>query len=394
MLVKSSVLAMSIASALVFWVTFAYAACPGSPLVNGTIANADQVMGWLDCKAPLDSAALTGNVSINAASSTALTANTGSGWSLMAHGDYATFLDPSGARGITMVTAINATRLYSDFWTDSSANPLLLGAVPNISAVNIWPSGNVGVGIVDPSNARLSILGSGIGNGLPTNSGVTVAGNLRINDRSNIAIDVGQYNPPNIAAAWIQVHDSTNQAVNYPLVLQLNGGGVGIGTIAPAQRLDVAGTIRQSGCTTAGTLAVNGSGDIICSSDARLKNILGDYKGGLNTLAQIIPKLFTFKQTRVDPKETFVHAGFIAQNVKAAIPQASARQRDGYYSLDTTAILAASVNAIKQLRAMNESQAVEIKQLRSRLGKLEHAMASASFRQARQAKLERDVAKN
>ena len=38
----------------------------------------------------------------------------------------------------------------------------------------------------------------------------------------------------------------------------------------------------------------------------------------------------------------------------ATIPQAVARQHNGYYSLDTTAILAASVNAIKELKAAND----------------------------------------
>jgi hypothetical protein len=142
------------------------------------------------------------------------------------------------------------------------------------------------------------------------------------------------------------------------------GSGVGIGTSTPGQKLDVAGTIRQSGCTTAGTLAVNGSGDIICSSDARLKNVQGRYMDGLKAIARLQPVLFTYKPTRANPTETFVHAGFIAQEVKAAIPQASARQRDGYYSLDTTAVLAASVNALKELKAESDSQRLEITQLR------------------------------
>ncbi len=119
------------------------------------------------------------------------------------------------------------------------------------------------------------------------------------------------------------------------------GGNGGIGTASPATALHVVGTIRQTSCTTAGTLSANASGDIICTSDARLKNILGDYTTGLDALLRITPKLFTYRTTAHNPVETFVHAGFIAQNVMAVIPQASARQRDGYYSLDTTAVLAA-----------------------------------------------------
>jgi hypothetical protein len=146
--------------------------------------------------------------------------------------------------------------------------------------------------------------------------------------------------------------------------LQLDGNNVGIGTVSPGQKLDVAGTIRQSNCTTAGTLSTNASGDIICTSDARLKNVLGDYAGGLDAITRITPQRFTYKPTSNNPIETFVHAGFIAQNVKDVIPEAVAMQRSGYYSLDTTAILAAAVNAIKQLKAANENQAAEIRGLR------------------------------
>ncbi len=125
-------------------------------------------------------------------------------------------------------------------------------------------------------------------------------------------------------------------------------GNVGIGTASPAQTLDVVGTIRQSSCKSA-TLSADAAGDIICTSDARLKNILGDYQNGLEALSRITPKLFTYKSTPAD-SETFVHAGFIAQNVKEAIPQAVNVQDSGYYSLDTTAILAAVVNGVNDLR--------------------------------------------
>ncbi|MBC8037211.1 MAG: tail fiber domain-containing protein [Rhizobiales bacterium] len=142
-------------------------------------------------------------------------------------------------------------------------------------------------------------------------------------------------------------------------------GSLGIGTASPGQKLDVVGTIRQSNCTTAGTLSTNASGDIICTSDARLKNVLGDYDNGLDAVTRLTPRRFTYKPTKNNPVETFVHAGFIAQEVRAVIPQAVAVQRNGYLSLDTTAILAASVNAIKELKAANYRQAGELARLRA-----------------------------
>ena len=46
---------------------------------------------------------------------------------------------------------------------------------------------------------------------------------------------------------WIQIHDDTNQAVNYPLVLNPNGGNVGIGTANPTNGvLEVTGQVYFS----------------------------------------------------------------------------------------------------------------------------------------------------
>lgn len=137
-----------------------------------------------------------------------------------------------------------------------------------------------------------------------------------------------------------------------------SSGNLGIGTTNPGQKLDVAGTIRQSGCITAGTLSANTSGDIICTSDERLKNIYGYYQGGIDALSKINPIRFSYKN------EDFIHVGFSAQNVKSVIPEASALQNDGYWSLDNTAVIALTVNTIKE-------QQKQIEQLKARIIDLE-----------------------
>jgi hypothetical protein len=159
-----------------------------------------------------------------------------------------------------------------------------------------------------------------------------------------------------------------SSASNGKVVLQDTGGNVGIGTGVPLQKLDVAGTIRQTGCTTTTTLSATIDGDIICTaSDARLKNIKGPYVGGLRELGRLSPMRFDYKPLEGSAASDFEHAGFIAQNVKTAIPQAVSLQRNGYYALDTTAILAASVSAIKELKAANESLAADNVQHRAQL---------------------------
>lgn len=238
------------------------------------------------------------------------------------------------------------------------------------SGTSLQPNGgNVGVGTTKPSTPlHIETIGAGsqslltlavpnaLGNGASINFAVNTGGSVL-----PVAAIASEYS----AGSNIGLSFKTYSAGLAERVRIDSYGNVGIGTSTPGQKLDVAGSIRQSNCTTAGTLSANTSGDIICTSDARLKNILGNYRGGLDALMQITPQRFTFKPTKSNPVETFVHAGFIAQDVMAAIPEASAKQRDGYYSLDTTAVLAAAVNAIKQLKVINDAQRSEIAELRS-----------------------------
>lgn len=215
--------------------------------------------------------------------------------------------------------------------------------------------GKVGIGTTSPTY-QLDVSGS---NSMLRLNSSSVYSEIQLANTSHVSY-IGDY------ASGLNFF-SNNNAVPTMVIAPGAPGKVGIGTTSPGQKLDVAGTIRQSNCTTAGTLSTNASGDIICTSDARLKNIRSKYEGGLDAILRITPRLFTYKPTPSNPVETFVHAGFIAQNVKEVIPEAVALQRSGFYSLDTTAILAASINAIKKLKAVNDRQSAEMRRLRSEL---------------------------
>lgn len=104
-----------------------------------------------------------------------------------------------------------------------------------------------------------------------------------------------------------------------------------------------------------GTLSTDGSGNVTASSDARLKDIRGDVKQGLAAILAITPKLFNWKAgSGLNPDK--LNAGFIAQDVQAAIPEAVDAAPDGMLSLSDRAILAVLVNAVKELNAKLEAK--------------------------------------
>jgi hypothetical protein len=99
------------------------------------------------------------------------------------------------------------------------------------------PSGNVGIGTTSP-RAKLDIQGDG--KGYPATSGNVQSAGLiqRLHDDSDLVLDIGGNGGGGI---WLQPTNQKNLAVNYGLLLNPNGGNVGIGTTGPGARLDVKG---------------------------------------------------------------------------------------------------------------------------------------------------------
>jgi hypothetical protein len=146
--------------------------------------------------------------------------------------------------GPQITGAVNGT------FTTGQAPPTELRFITNavnaaqVIQMTLNDTGNLGLG-VNPPKLRLHARGPLVGSGAPANSGSTAAGNMRVDDAAGISMDFGSINS-GIFPGWIQVHDATNQAVNYPLSLQPNGGNVGLGTVNPAALFTVgSGTSSQ-----------------------------------------------------------------------------------------------------------------------------------------------------
>lgn len=116
------------------------------------------------------------------------------------------------------------------------------------------------------------------------------------------------------------------------------------------------GGLQFNQYTSAGTLSVNSSGMISSSSDARLKNIKGAFTRGLADVIRLSPALYSWKEEELHGVHT-IYPGFIAQDVQKSIPEAVGIGRDGILSLQDRGIMAALVNADKELDARTKAPA-------------------------------------
>ena len=111
----------------------------------------------------------------------------------------------------------------------------------NATAITVDASQNVGIGTATPT-AKLHVTTSGVAS-VPATSGTTLATGtlIRLGTSSDSAGGIGTIGL-STNQMWIQVTDSTNLAAGNALLLNPNGGNVGIGISSPTGKLDISAT--------------------------------------------------------------------------------------------------------------------------------------------------------
>ncbi|UWU68197.1 tail fiber domain-containing protein [Bradyrhizobium sp. NC92] len=193
------------------------------------------------------------------------------------------------------------------------------------------------------------------------------------------------------------------------LTIKNSSGNVGIGQVTPTTNLEVSGTVsathfaasgsssfntigssliaatgisittNQTSVTTlyasgavqlanygAGTLTTDASGNVTASSDERLKDIQGGFTRGLEAITALNPILYRWNEKSSNDMSA-TYAGFSAQDVQKAIPEAVSTDQRGYLTLSDRPIEAAMVNAIKELKAANDNLKAANDDLKKRL---------------------------
>ena len=145
--------------------------------------------------------------------------------------------------------------------------------------------------------------------------------------------------------------------------LSLHTNQVGITGSNERVYIDTAGNVKFN-AYGAGTLVTDASGNITASSDGRMKDVLGTFDRGLAAICGITPQLFKWNaESGLDTEA--VNAGFIAQDVLPHIPEAIHEKNDRY-SMSDRPLIAALVNAVKELKALNDALVTRVTKLENK----------------------------
>jgi len=170
-------------------------------------------------------------------------------------------------------------------------------------------AGNVGIGTTAPE-VKLDVAGVTRVSSLLQIGGASTAYS---DGRRGIFIDHGG------STAWEFMTLQNNNGVAVKI---LSSGNVGIGTTAPAYKLDVQGSIRQTNATNC-TLSADANGQIICTvSSQRYKTNIQDLDFDIEKFLSLNPRAFEWNTSTINfvPGEKG-SVGFIAEEVEKVFPE-------------------------------------------------------------------------
>jgi hypothetical protein len=240
----------------------------------------------------------------------------------------------------------------TDYIDGSQASHYIRFITNNAERARIDSSGNLGVGTSSPKGRIDAVFG----NTDPAGS-------------NDVAIDALRLAGTGIAAISVRQYDSSGQPAAGDiqfLNLYFNGSTY---NYYERMRIKANGNIKFN-AYGAGALTTDASGNITAASDERIKSNIRPFSRGLSEILAINPILHGYTEESGLDQSRDDYAGFSAQQVQPLIPEAIGENANGMLSFSDRPVMAALVNAMKELNANLVAQVAALSQ---RLAALEQS---------------------
>ena len=245
------------------------------------------------------------------------------------------------------------------------------------SSIDIAASGNVGINNASPSttldvSGNIVLVGSESGTttrttgttklsrlAMPpftsTNTNVSLLVGATTATENIVVVGGGAFGQSAATSISFNTAATTTTDIGTERMKILSNGRVGIGTAAPDQLFSVNGDASKVG-----------GGSWQSFSDARLKNISGPFKSGLNAVMRLQPLRYQYKPNNpVGITPNGEHIGLAAQNVQEVIPEAVTANSQGYLMVNNDPIIWTMLNAIKEQQQEIQELKREVRRLRA-----------------------------
>ncbi len=147
-------------------------------------------------------------------------------------------------------------------------------------------------------------------------------------------------------------------------------GQVGIGTAAPSELLHVVGNVRIGSCV------YETDGGVLCVSDARFKRAVSPLPRVLDRLVALEPVQYSWRADEFPERGFDRHesAGLIAQDAERAMPDLVTTDAQGYKAVNYGKLPLLAIQAIKELKAKNDTLEQDLVALKALVSELAEAV--------------------
>lgn len=252
---------------------------------------------------------------------------------------------------------------YSAFKAIAQSANITYSLPPTVGAAGTQLTDVAGNGVLTWAAASSFALTNGSGTtaaGTAVNLGGTATGDINLALNGNqLEISGGLVNMALAADNFTVATTGISKVGDIP-----NGIGLEVNGSTGTSTTIIRGINIQFADFGAGAITSDGSGNLTAVSDRRVKHSITSFNYGLNSILKLNPSSFIYNKDKTNT----VMSGFIAQDVQKAIPMA-VHEKNGVLSLETNAILGATVNSIHELYSMIVKQQKEIEALKKQLKK-------------------------